>query len=121
RRQGAPLSRSSPASPSNRSGPMGDWQPDVLGGDWVARTLRLHRGEPGSVATLVRRRTVRSGRAMLHVHGYVDYFFQTHLADAWEALGYDVYALDLRAHGRSMRPGGPANYVTDLAHHTEEL
>ncbi|HEU4347317.1 MAG TPA: alpha/beta hydrolase, partial [Actinoplanes sp.] len=55
------------------------------------------------VATLVRRRADNpSRRAVLYVHGWVDYFFQTHLADFFVERGWDFYALDLRKYGRSL-------------------
>lgn len=114
------------------------WQPDVLGAGWQARTLTLTPDEQGdgAVATLVRRAgsvlpdgasdaaPEQAGvrrRAVLYVHGYVDYFFQTHLADAWAEAGYDFYAIDLRDHGRSIREGRLANYTPRLAAFTEEL
>lgn len=98
------------------------WHDDVLDG-WEALTLDLRPDVQGpGVATLVRRRGVpRLDRAVLYVHGYVDYFFQAHLGEAWAAMGYDFYALDLRAYGRSLLDHQVPNYVTDLATHTEEL
>ena len=52
----------------------------------------------GSVAaTLVRFAAGRaSSRAVLYLHGYVDYFFQTHMARWFVARGWSFYALDLR-------------------------
>ena len=98
------------------------WRPDVLGEPWQARTLDLRPDADGAaVATLVRRGAPRHRRAVLHVHGYVDYFFQTHLGDFWDDLGYDFYAVDLRAHGRSLLPHQLPNFVTDVALHAEEL
>jgi alpha-beta hydrolase superfamily lysophospholipase len=110
------------------------WHDDVLGAGWQARTLRLRPDEQGdgAVATLVRRAPAEqdgapppgagSGRrAVLYVHGYVDYFFQAHLADAWADMGYDFYAVDLRDHGRSIRDGRLPNYTPRLAAYTEEL
>jgi alpha-beta hydrolase superfamily lysophospholipase len=99
--------------------------PDVLGGDWVRRTLHLRpdaHGEP--VATLVHRRGAAADRtrpAVLYVHGFVDYFFHAHVGEALGARGYDLYALDLRDYGRSIRPGRPPNEVQDLATYAEEL
>jgi alpha-beta hydrolase superfamily lysophospholipase len=58
---------------------------------------------------------------VLYVHGYVDYFFQAHLGDFWAGLGYDLYALDLRAYGRSWLPHQLPNYTTQLAVYAEEL
>jgi alpha-beta hydrolase superfamily lysophospholipase len=102
-----------------------DAVPDVLGGDWVQRTLHLvpdAQGDP--VATLVHRRDAgadRSRPAVLYVHGFVDYFFQTHVADALADRGYDLYALDLRDHGRSIRPGREPNDTRELAVYAEEI
>src|SRR5699024_4443644 len=79
--------------------------PDVLGEPWQARTLTLagDGGAPPPVATLVQRATsaqapVESGtrRAVLYIHGFVDYFFQTHHARTWEECGFTFAALDLR-------------------------
>ena len=41
---------------------------------------------------------------MLYLHGWNDYFFQTHVADYLTDLGYDFYAVELRRYGRSLRP-----------------
>lgn len=98
-------------------------RPDVLGGGWVARTLPL-APEAGEevVATLVSRGAAPHSRhAVLYVHGYCDYFFQTHLAERWEALGFTFHALDLRRYGRSLRPHQTPNFCTDLAVYDEEL
>ena len=55
------------------------------------------------VATLVRLRAAApTRRAVLYLHGFVDYFFQTHLAEFFTERGYDFYALDLRKYGRSL-------------------
>lgn len=102
-----------------------DAVPDVLGGDWVQRTLHLRpdaHGDP--VATLVHRREAGQDRrrpAVLYVHGFVDYFFQTHVADALAERGYDLYALDLRDYGRSIRAGREPNDTRELATYAEEI
>ena len=98
-------------------------KPDILGGDWLARTLPLvPEGDERPVATLVHRSTApRRPAAVLYVHGYCDYFFQVHLAERWAALGFDFYALDLRRYGRSLRPGQVPNFCTDLTVYGEEL
>ncbi|MBO3100891.1 alpha/beta hydrolase [Cellulomonas fengjieae] len=102
---------------------MTDDAPDVLGAGWTARTLPLRPdgGSPDPVATLVHRTGSPSRRALLYVHGFVDYFFHAALGDALAAHGYDVYALDLRDYGRSIRDGRPPNHVTDLGAFAEEL
>ena len=99
---------------------------DVLGEPYVAETLELPADDEGEcVATLVSRRAGSTAgsthRAVLHVHGFNDYFFQTVAADFWVSAGYDFYALDLRKYGRSLRPHQTPNYVTDLADYFVEL
>ena len=96
---------------------------DVLGPPYVATTLALAPDEEGEVvATLVHRPSEDpTGRAVLHVHGFADYFFQTGAADFWCERGYDFYALDLRKYGRSLLPHQTPNYVTDLSSYYEEL
>lgn len=102
---------------------MSDDVPDVLGPGWTSRNLPLRPDgrTPDPVATLVHRTGSPSRRALLYVHGFVDYFFHTGFGDALAAHGYDVYALDLRDYGRSIREGRPANHVTDLGAFAEEI
>lgn len=103
------------------------WRPDLLGPDWQALTLPLTPDRAGpAVATLVRRvpaaeRPEPARRAVLYLHGYVDYFFQTHLADAWAAMGFDLYALELRGYGRSLLTHQTPNDIDSLARYAEEL
>ncbi|HET8559792.1 MAG TPA: alpha/beta hydrolase [Marmoricola sp.] len=98
-------------------------RPDVLGGPYVADTLHLAPDEEGEVvATLVHRPAgIPTRRAVLHVHGFCDYFFQTPAADFWVERGYDFYALDLRKYGRSLLPHQTPNYTADLRTYGEEL
>lgn len=96
---------------------------DILGADWEARTIPLPPDDEGPVvATLVHRPgPPRHKRAVLYVHGFVDYFFQTHLAEEWESHGYSFYALDLRKYGRSLLPHQTPNYCRDLAEYDADL
>jgi len=102
-------------------------RPDVLGDGWMARTLTLRddavtarTGVP-PVATLVHREPATARRAVLYLHGFVDYFFHPHVADALIAAGYDLFGLDLRDYGRSIRPGRDPNDCADLSLFTEEI
>ena len=96
---------------------------DVLGPGYEAIELPMGRDAEGEVvATLVRRRgTGPSRRAVLYLHGFVDYFFQRHLADFYVDLGFDFYALDLRKYGRSLRPHQTPNYVESLSDYFPEI
>jgi alpha-beta hydrolase superfamily lysophospholipase len=105
------------------------WYPDMLEGyestELVLPDALVAPGEPPDiemVATLVRRvPVVGSRRAVLYLHGWNDYFFQTHLADAWAAAGFDFYALDLRRYGRSLRLGQLPGFIADLDEYDAEL
>lgn len=81
------------------------WSPDILAG-YEARQLNLGESFDGPVCcTLVRRLAPeRSGKAVLYVHGFNDYFFQSEMGERFNALGIDFYAVDLRRYGRSLRP-----------------
>lgn len=98
---------------------------DVLGAPYLSETITLRDDDEGPVvATLVHRRTdvvEETRRAVLHLHGFADYFFQTPAADYWTSRGYDFYALDLRKYGRSLRPHQTPNFVTDLRDYFEDL
>lgn len=96
---------------------------DVLGDPWWSEPIALPDDDEGEcLATLVGRdREGGSGRAVLHVHGFADYFFHVEYAAWWLERGYDFRALDLRKYGRSLRPHHTPNFVTDLAEHFVEL
>ena len=83
------------------------WAPDKLLLGFEAATLEFPPDYDGPVvATLVRKAGAGTKkRAVLYVHGFIDYFFQAHMAERFEAEGWGFYAIDLRKHGRSMLPG----------------
>jgi alpha-beta hydrolase superfamily lysophospholipase len=101
--------------------------PDVLPGYWQ-RTLPLGSdpaGEGDIVATLVRRGeplgSAGADHAVLAVHGYTDYFFNTAMADHFADRGFAFYALDMQKCGRSRRDGQTPHFITDLADYDTEL
>jgi alpha-beta hydrolase superfamily lysophospholipase len=96
---------------------------EVLGPPYERHIIELGSDDEGPVvATLVRRRGDRpSRRAVLYVHGFVDYFFQTHLADFFVERGWDFYAIDLRKYGRSLREHQTPNYCRSLTEYFPEL
>ncbi len=107
---------------------MTTWSPDLLKGSFERTTIELpdapvYSGEPeGSLcATLVRRNPPQRRRAILYLHGWNDYFFQSHLAEEMTSMGYDFHALDLRRYGRSLRQGQLAGFVTDLSGYHVEI
>ena len=108
---------------------MTTWSPDFLDG-YETTDLELPGvlpapGEPADVelvATLIRKTSNTGSRpAVLYLHGWNDYFFQTHLADYLSDIGYDFFALDLRRYGRSLRRGHLRGFITDLDDYALEL
>ncbi len=106
-----------------RPGTVTRVETDVLGAPYERHTIDLGVDDEGPVvATLVRRRCeTPSRRAVLYVHGFVDYFFQTHLADFFVGMGWDFYALDLRKYGRSLLPHQTPNFCRSLTEYFPEL
>ena len=74
------------------------------------------------VATLISSDLNKTNRkAVLYIHGYVDYFFQAHLGKAFNEQDYDFYALDLRKYGRSLLEHQHPNYCKSLNEYYEEI
>lgn len=103
------------------------WAPDVLGEGYEQHTIELGPdpdGE-GDVAAVVVRRTPREEEtvagAVVYVHGFSDYFFQTDLADFFAERGLAFYGLDLRKCGRARRPGQTAHYCSTLEQYDADL
>ena len=102
---------------------MSVWQPDRLLPGFEALELAFPDDYDGEVvATLVRLPGGEAPRGpVLYVHGYTDYFFQRHMAERFAAEGYAFHALDLRKHGRSLRPHQHANFCKDIAEYYADL
>jgi alpha-beta hydrolase superfamily lysophospholipase len=98
-------------------------EPDILGGEFERITLPMADDYEGEVvATLVRRRAPGpAGRAVLYVHGYIDYFFQAELAERYLEQGINFYALDLRKCGRSLLPHQTLYFCKDVREYYPEL
>ena len=100
----------------------------MLPGYWQ-QTLPLGAdpdGEGELVATLVRRGQPdpvhpAPAHAVLLVHGFTDYFFNTELADHFAGRGFAFYALDLHKCGRSWREGQTPHFTTSLARYDTDL
>lgn len=97
--------------------------PDVLGDDFEKRTLSFENDYEGAVvATLVRKRARNpSAKAILYIHGFNDYFFQSHMANYFCEQGINFYAIDLRKYGRSLLPHQKLNNVRSLNEYNAEI
>lgn len=100
-----------------------EYQPDILGTGYEKLTLNLTDDYDGKViATLVRKQAVQATKkAVLYIHGFIDYFFQTEMAEQFNQHDYDFYALDLRKYGRSYLPHQKYYYVLNLNEYDEEI
>ena len=132
-----PTNSASPPIPA--TAPPASYTPkvstDILGEPWVARRIDVALNETAAPnadhAVLVHQRGAapaagtqaapRHERAVLYLHGRNDYFFQTHLADAFLQAGYEFYALDLRTCGRAGIGHPSPHDVRDLRIHDEEI
>ncbi|MEK8228945.1 hypothetical protein NKG05_27735 [Oerskovia sp. M15] len=86
-----------------------------------SRALARRDARPRGAGRLGDRSGAQPAGVFLHVHGYNDYFFQEHLARAVEDAGYVFFAVDLRAAGRSLRPGQVPHFVEDLREPATDL
>lgn len=120
---------SSPSTPISDHRRDGSWVDDSILDGFQQLTIplpgaRMAPGEPESsppTGTLVRRHPPQRRSALLYLHGWSDYFFQSHLAEAVERMGHDFHALELRRYGRSLAPGQLAGFVGTLDDYFEEL
>ena len=88
-----------------------------------AQTIPLPPDYEGAVqATIIKGRSDNPpGHAVLYIHGYIDYFFQTHMAERFTEERYNFYALDLRKYGRSLLPNQHLTYCRDLSEYFPEI
>lgn len=100
-----------------------NYLPDVLGDGFNKLTLSLADDYEGAViATLIRRNSkTQTGKAILYIHGFNDYFFQEEMAKQFNNQGYNFYALDLRKYGRSHLNHQKLNNVRSLLEYNEEI
>jgi alpha-beta hydrolase superfamily lysophospholipase len=106
------------------SNSLAQWKSDELGDDYEQMQLQFPDDYEGKViATLVHKKSELpdSAQAILYVHGFSDYFFQTHMADYFTEQGYHFYAVDLRKYGRSHLEGQKWFNVRDLHEYFPEI
>jgi alpha-beta hydrolase superfamily lysophospholipase len=91
--------------------------------DFNTTTLELEDDYEGRViATLIHSpKNIPSNPSVLYLHGFNDYFFQTHVAENFNENGYNFYALDLRKYGRSLLSHQHPNYCRSITEYFEEI
>ena len=101
---------------------MSAWRPDAQLAGFEALELAQPPDYDGPVkAVLVRLPASGAERAVLYVHGFIDYFFQRHMAERFASEGYAFYALDLRKHGRSLLPGQHPCFCKDITEYYADI
>lgn len=93
-----------------------EWQTDILGPTFQYISIPMPDDYTGKVrCTIIRKLADKpSDKAIVYVHGYSDYFFQTEMAETFAKAGYNFYAVDLRRYGRSLLPGQKMFQVRNL-------
>lgn len=96
---------------------------DILGDNYQKRTIEMGEDYEGRIiCTLIRKLSeVPTQQAVLYIHGYNDYFFQSELGDSILLHGYQFYALDLRKYGRSLLPHQDAFYCKSLQEYFADI
>ncbi len=84
--------------------------PDDYEGKVIATLMKYHT-DPQKFA----------GCGVLYIHGYLDYFFQEHMADYFVSRGKNFYAVDLRKYGRSLLPNQHPYYCKKLTEYFPEI
>ncbi len=99
------------------------YQADILGEGYEQATLNFPDDYEGKVtATLIRKKASQNtNKAVLYIHGFIDYFFQTEMAEQFNQHGFDFYALDLRKYGRSILPHQKYYNIREIAEYDAEI
>lgn len=101
------------------------WQPDTLihAPGFQFTVINQPDDYAGKVVSTVIRKQYAAPRdtAVLYVHGFNDYFFQSEEADQFVNRGFSFYAVDLRKYGRSLLPGQRMFQVRDMSEYYPDL
>ena len=102
---------------------LSDYQTDILEEGFEQKTLNFENDYDGEViATLVRKKSENTTqKAVLYIHGFIDYFFQKEMAERFNQQGFNFYALDLRKYGRSLLAHQKPYFVKDLTEYDAEI
>lgn len=104
------------------TGSFAQYVPDILPGylRWTIHQPNDYEGKV--VCTLVKKPQLPdTKKAVLYIHGYNDYFFQSQLGDSMNVNGYNFYAMDLRKYGRSILPNQNPFFCKSLKEYFADL
>ncbi|VXB91568.1 Lysophospholipase L2 [Flavobacterium sp. 9R] len=99
------------------------YQSDYLGNGFEFATINQPDDYEGKVvATVIRKQcSMPSNKAVLYVHGFNDYFFQSEMAQKFNEKGFHFYAVDLRKYGRSTLHHQKINNMRSLTEYFTDL
>lgn len=101
---------------------IAQYRPDILGNGYLSRTIQMSVDKQGELVCTLVKKTIPGKRcAILYVHGYNDYFFQSQLGDSIYKHGYNFYAVDLRKYGRSIRPNQDPFYCKSIKEYFADI
>jgi alpha-beta hydrolase superfamily lysophospholipase len=100
-----------------------DYKTDILKNGLESAIINQKEDYEGKViCTIIRKKaTHNQNKAVLYIHGFNDYFFQTEMADYFNKNGIHFYALDLRKYGRSHLPNQKLNNVRNLEEYFDDV
>ncbi len=99
-------------------------QLDVLGEGYEQLKLSFPDDYEGAVCATPRTQKSPAKilkKAVLYIHGFIDYFFKPKMAEQFNQHGYDFYALDLSKYGRSYFSHQKYYNVRDLSEYDAEI
>ncbi|MFT2112038.1 alpha/beta hydrolase [Marinomonas sp. 2405UD68-3] len=95
---------------------------DFLGSSFRSRGFQNTQAKHATVCHLINHKHSHEfSKAILYLHGYTDYFFQSELAEDIIKNDYAFYALDLQGYGRSIRPFSTPNECDSLDQYFDDL
>lgn len=99
------------------------YKEDILKDGFEQRSIELQDDYEGEAVSILIRHlaSTLSVKAILYIHGFNDYFFQSELAYKFNENGFNFYALDLRKYGRAYLPHQKMNDIRNLKDYYEEI
>lgn len=94
-----------------------------LSADFNFETIQLTPDYEGEVVATLISSNFNTGdrKSVLYIHGYIDYFFQSHLCQKFIDNNFDFYAIDLRKYGRSLMQHQHPNFCSSIEEYFEEI
>ena len=107
-------------APANLSA---QWMPDVLGEGFEQLAIDQPDDYEGTVQCVLVRSipSAPTTKAVLYIHGFNDYFFQTEQAQEYNRHGYAFFAVDLRKYGRAYQEHQKRGNIRSLTEYYPDI